>query len=120
MQENDTPFCPECADGPEAVVARNVFHRAVTFGEFHREMPPGKTEGRLVVHGQVRASAPVEVDVAARVRAVARLLEAMGEQLRAGDRLITGSVVQVPIRPDDEVIADFGCLGQAAAKIARE
>jgi 2-keto-4-pentenoate hydratase len=36
----------------------------------------------------------------------------MGERLRAGDRLITGSVVQVPIARGDEVIADIGPLGR--------
>jgi 2-keto-4-pentenoate hydratase len=106
--------------GPEAVVADNVFHRAVAFGRFHREMPAGSTNGRLVVNGEVRATAPVDVDVAARVRAVARLLEAMGEQLRRGDRLITGSVVQVAIRPGDKVVADLGHLGDVAVSIAPE
>jgi 2-keto-4-pentenoate hydratase len=36
----------------------------------------------------------------------------MGERLRAGDHVITGSVVQVPIDRGDEVIADIGPLGQ--------
>jgi 2-keto-4-pentenoate hydratase len=106
--------------GPEAVVAGNVFHRAVAFGGFQRHMPTDATEGRLVVNGQIRASAPLNVDVAGRCRAVARLLGAMGEQLQSGDRLITGSVVQVAIRPGDEVVADLGRLGQVAATIAPE
>jgi 2-keto-4-pentenoate hydratase len=110
----------DATNGPEAVVADNVFHRAVAFGRFHREMPAGDLEGRLVVNGQVCATAPVEVDVAARVRAAARLLEAMGERLRSGDRLITGSVVQVAIRRADEVVADLGRLGDVAVSIARE
>jgi 2-keto-4-pentenoate hydratase len=104
--------------GAEAVVADNVFHRAVAFGRFHREMPAGHLEARLVVNGQVHAAAPVDVDVAARVRAAARLLEAMGEQLRSGDRLIMGSVVQVAIRRGDEVVADLGRLGDVAVSIA--
>jgi 2-keto-4-pentenoate hydratase len=83
-------------------------------------MPTDPTVGRLAVNGQIRASAPLNVDVAARCRAAARLLGAMGEQLQSGDRLITGSVVQVAIRPGDEVVADFGRLGQVAATIARE
>ena len=110
----------DAPNGPEAVVADNVFHRAVAFGRLQREMPAGSTEGRLVVNGEVRATAPVDVDVAARVRAVARLLEAMGEQLCRGDRLITGSVVQVAIRPGDEVVADLGRLGDVAVSIASE
>ena len=44
--------------------------------------------------------------------AAARLLGAMGERLEAGDRIITGSVVQVPVRPGDRVTADLGSLGR--------
>jgi 2-keto-4-pentenoate hydratase len=110
----------DAPNGPEAVVAANVFHRAVAFGRFHRELPAGHLEGRLVVNGRVCATAPVDVDVAARVRAAARLLEAMGERLRSGDRLITGSVVQVAIRPGDEVVADLGRLGDITVTIAPE
>jgi 2-keto-4-pentenoate hydratase len=43
----------------------------------------------------------------------------MGERLRAGDRVITGSVVQVPVRPGDEVTADLGPLGAPRLAIAR-
>ena len=103
---------------PESIVAQNVFHRAVAFGAFHGERPAGGTAARLIVGGQTRASASVDIDVAARVRAVARVLGAIGEHLRAGDRVITGSVVQVAIAPGDEVIADLGRLGQVAATIA--
>jgi 2-keto-4-pentenoate hydratase len=88
--------------GPEEVVADNVFHRAVCFGGFVRALPTSAREARLVVNGEVRAAAPLEVDVAHRVRAAVRLLEAMGERLSCGDRLITGSVVQVAIDVDDE------------------
>ena len=35
----------------------------------------------------------------------------------AGDRLITGSVVQVPIKVDDHVVADLGPLGQVQLSI---
>jgi hypothetical protein len=42
-----------------------------------------------------------------------------GERLEAGDLLITGSVVQVPIEPGDEVIADLGPLGRAELAITQ-
>ena len=42
----------------------------------------------------------------------------MDERLRAGDHLITGSVVQVPINHGDEVIASLGPLGRVALTIA--
>jgi 2-keto-4-pentenoate hydratase len=103
--------------GAEAVIAGNVFHRAVAFGAFESAMPEG-AHGRLVVNGQVRASAPAPAEVADRVCAAARLLGAVGERLRAGDRLITGSVVQVAVQAGDHVVADLGPLGHVAATIA--
>jgi 2-keto-4-pentenoate hydratase len=58
-------------------------------------------------------------DFAELVLAAARLLGSVGERLQAGDRLITGSIVQVPIQHGDEVIADLGPLGRAAATVSR-
>jgi 2-keto-4-pentenoate hydratase len=107
-----------CAgDGPEAVIAGNVFHRAVAFGAFSVDMPED-ADGRLLVNGEVRASAPAPADFADRVCAAARLLATVGEGLCAGDRLITGSVVQVAVQSGDHVVADLGPLGRVAAAIA--
>jgi 2-keto-4-pentenoate hydratase len=105
-------------DDPESIVATNVFHRAVAFGPLEPSPPAAGESGRLVVNGGERASAPVSVDLADVVRSVAMLLGAMGQRLQAGDRLITGSVVQVAIERGDEVIADLGALGRAAVAIA--
>jgi 2-keto-4-pentenoate hydratase len=104
--------------GPESVVAGNVYHRAVAFGPFRPDLPPGPVHGRLVVNGRVLAAAPAAADLADRVRAAARLLGAMGERLQAGDRIITGSVVQVPIKAGDHVLADLGTLGRVDVRIA--
>jgi 2-keto-4-pentenoate hydratase len=93
-------------DDPHDIVAANVFHRAFALGAAGRSLPADGVEGRLVVNGRVRASAPASHDYPELVRWVAALLGAMGERLHAGDRLITGSVVQVPVEPGDEVIAD--------------
>jgi len=41
----------------------------------------------------------------------------MGERLEAGDRIITGSVVQVPIKGGDQVTADLGPLGRVEITI---
>jgi 2-keto-4-pentenoate hydratase len=102
---------------PEAVIAGNVFHRAVAFGAFSVDMPDG-ADGRLLVNGKVRASAPAPADFADRVCAAARLLASVGEGLRAGDHLITGSVVQIPVQSGDYVVADLGSLGTVAVAIA--
>ena len=107
-------------DDPERIVAGNVFHRAVVFG------PCGGTSAagslcRLLVDGQVRAQAAIpETDYPRVVDEVVRLLATVGERLQPGDRLITGSIVQVPVTVDDHVVADLGPLGCAKARIIRE
>jgi 2-keto-4-pentenoate hydratase len=103
----------------ERIVATNVWHRAFTLGPLDNPPPSRGAEGRLTVNGEVRDSAPIAQECASTVRAVAQLLGAVGERLQAGDRLITGSVVQVPIRPGDEVVADLGPLGHVAAAVSR-
>jgi 2-keto-4-pentenoate hydratase len=69
------------------------------------------------VNGEVRTAAAAPKEFSQPIRAAARLLAAMGERLQAGDRLITGSVVQVRLEPGDEVVADFGPLGQVGLLI---
>jgi 2-keto-4-pentenoate hydratase len=103
-------------DDPVSVVATNVFHRGVAFGPFRPTLPEG-IDGRLVVNGHVQASSAAASDPADRVRAAARLLGAMGEQLQPGDRIITGSVVQVPIKVGDQVVAEMGALGKVRLSI---
>jgi 2-keto-4-pentenoate hydratase len=103
--------------GAEAIVAHNVWHRAFVLAGGVEALPWEGVEGRLIVNGEVRASAPAPTDFADRVLVVARLLGAMGERLQAGDRIITGSVVQVPIAPGDEVVADLGALGSGRAQV---
>jgi 2-keto-4-pentenoate hydratase len=100
----------------ERVVATNVWHRAFALGPLDRSRP-GEAQGRLTVNDEVRDAARVSTDFADLVRAVATLLGAVGERLKAGDCLITGSVVQVPIEPGDEVTADLGRLGRAQLSI---
>jgi hypothetical protein len=104
-------------DDPEAVVAGNVFHRAVAFGPMRQTLPDG-VEGTLFVNGDLRAAAPAPDDFADKVAAVARLLAAVGEQLQAGDRIITGSLVQVPIEAGDQVAAGLGEFDRVRLSIA--
>jgi 2-keto-4-pentenoate hydratase len=99
----------------EAIVTGNVLHLAFVLGPAIAR-PPG--EARLIVNGVVRARAPARADHRATVEALARILEAAGEQLRPGDRIITGSVVQVPVEPGDHVVAEIDGLGRAEARIA--
>jgi 2-keto-4-pentenoate hydratase len=100
------------------LVAGNVFHRAVAFGPWRQALPNGTVDAALVVDGVERARDRVDADLADRLRAAARLLEAVGERLAIGDRIITGSVVQVPVERGNEIAADFGPLGTARLTIA--
>ena len=106
-------------DDPQSIVAANVFHRAFRLGPLDRPLPAdGRINGRLVVNGSVRGEAAASPDFADLVRSVAVLLGSMGERLQAGDCLITGAVVQLPVAPGNEVAADFGPLGRTVVAIA--
>ena len=105
-------------DDAEAIVAGNVFHRAFAFGPVQPSLPSAALEGRLVVNGAIRCSAAAPRGFAHLICSVARVLQAVGARLYAGDRLITGAVVQASVAPGDAVVADFGALGQAQLTIA--
>ena len=105
-------------DDPASIVAANVFHRAFVLGRLDRGLSlDGEFDGQLIVNGEVRAQGAASRDFAGLVQSVAALLGAMGEDLQAGDRLITGAVVQLPVAPGDEVVADLGPLGSTVAAI---
>ena len=101
---------------PTAIVATNVFHRAVAFGEWQ----PGVDEairGVVRINGRERRAREAPTNVAERVLAGARVLDAVGHRLARGDRLITGSIMQVPVVAGDEVEADFGSLGAVRLRV---
>jgi hypothetical protein len=97
------------SEDPEAIVGSNVFHRAVVFGPM-RPVLAG-TEGRLLVDGHVRDRASLRDDYPQIVAHVAQVLAAVGERLLPGDRLITGSIVQVPVAAGEHIVSDLGPLG---------
>jgi 2-keto-4-pentenoate hydratase len=49
--------------------------------------------------------------------AAARVLEAVGERLAAGDTIITGSIAQAPIRRGDRIAATISLLGSVALAV---
>jgi 2-keto-4-pentenoate hydratase len=83
----------EIADPPdlgieiEQILAGNIFHRAVAFGPRAETTEAGP--GRILVNGKEQHSVSAG-DLGAMVEAVAARLEAAGEQLQAGERIITG------------------------------
>jgi hypothetical protein len=104
-------------DDPQAIVAANVFHRAVTFGPLHRDRPDD-VEAMLVADGGVRATGRADSDPEARIAAAARVLEACGERLLDGDRVITGSILQAPVARGEELVARIRGLGEVSLRVA--
>ncbi|MGH2803582.1 MAG: hypothetical protein ACRDL4_11130, partial [Thermoleophilaceae bacterium] len=109
----------ELADEPdltldvETILAGNVFHRAVAFGPRVETGAPGAA--RILVNGEERHS--VDADrtgerLEAMVDAVAGRLADAGEELRPGERIITG-VIAPPheARPGDTVRLELDELG---------
>jgi 2-keto-4-pentenoate hydratase len=103
--------------GLEPVVAGNVFHRAVVLGRQRRPPAAASGDATLTVAGRVhRPDRPLS-DLLAAVRDAAALLRLGGERLAAGDLLLTGSLVHVPVAPGDDVIAEIAGLGRVGASI---
>jgi len=88
-------------DDPEAILAGNVVHRAVLLGPSTFEVDTGALRVAVLRDGETVAQsddplAAVGGDLVALVRHVARVLEAFGEHLRAGEVIITGSTIAPP------------------------
>ena len=105
----------ELADPPdldldlEQILAGNIFHRAVAFGPRVETTEPGS--GRILVNGEEQHSVSAG-GLSEMVDAVAARLEAAGEQLRPGERIITG-VLAPPhtAEPGDTVRLELDALG---------
>jgi len=105
-------------DDLEAILAANVFHRAVAFGSPRTERAGGALAGvtaRAFRNGDEVAcveAAAAAGDLSAVVRHVADWLAAFGERLRAGDRIICGSLAPpILVKAGDRVRVDLGPLG---------
>ena len=109
----------ELADPPdldldiEQILAGNIFHRAVAFGQRVETREPGAA--RILVGGVEQHSVPAERTgerLEAMVEAIARRLADAGEELRAGERIITG-VIAPPhdASPGDVVRLELEALG---------
>jgi 2-keto-4-pentenoate hydratase/GNAT superfamily N-acetyltransferase len=105
-------------DDLEQMIAGNLFHRGVVFGPPEPPCRRRTLDGvgaRLVRSGRIaeRAMAgDVVGDPADVVRLVADTLGAFGEILRAGDRIISGSITRpVAVVPGSVAGVDLGPLG---------
>jgi 2-keto-4-pentenoate hydratase len=112
-------------DDLHEILAGNVFHRAVLLGAFDPGRAGPDLEDLSVSvrrngeeAGSVSAAAAYG-ELTGIVRVVTRRLALVGEALRAGQFVISGSLTPiVPVAPGDAVEADFGPLGTLALRFA--
>jgi len=106
-----------------AILAGNIFNRHVLLGPVDRERSTGEGIGcRLLVDGEEVAAtgdpAALTGELVEVVRLTAELLDACGEQLRAGEVVITGSVLPPqPVVPGQRVDVQLGPLGALALRL---
>jgi 2-keto-4-pentenoate hydratase len=104
----------------EGILAGDIFHRHVLLGPIDRSHGGGSItgveavvfrNGDKIASGSGPADFPAEAVVI--LRALAHELEANGERLRAGDVVITGSIVPpVKVGPGQELRARITPLGE--------
>jgi 2-keto-4-pentenoate hydratase len=83
----------------EAIVAANVFHRAAAFGPMRERSVAGLDPQRAIA-------------------SVAVLLEAVGERLVPGDRVLAGGFTHDPVERGGTARASIDGLGSVAVEIA--
>ena len=104
------------AGEPDSVVADNVFHLAVAFAETPIPLESGQ-QVSVYVNRERQESAPWPADIPDRIASAAAILAALDERLRAGDRIITGSIIQIPTTVGDVVQAQFGDRASLAVRL---
>jgi 2-keto-4-pentenoate hydratase len=113
----DLPF-----EDVEAILAGNVFHRAVVLGPAVEGASLEGVAARVTKNGEPAGEVvPAEVvgDPAEVVRYVANYLEPHGAELRPGEVIIAGSLLApVAVAPGDRFEVDLGRLGALALGLA--
>ncbi|MDQ5831894.1 MAG: hypothetical protein M3550_02405 [Actinomycetota bacterium] len=104
---------PDLAQDVETILAGNIFHRAVAFGPRVETGDPGAA--RILVNGELQHEVLAQ-EAGARleemVDVVAQRLADAGEQLEAGQRIITGVLAPPhPAQPGDVVRLEIDGLG---------
>jgi 2-keto-4-pentenoate hydratase len=104
---------PDLSQDVDTILAGNIFHRGVAFGPRVETGAPGA--GRILVNGEEQHSLSAEhtgANLERMVEAVAARLGEADEQLRPGERIITG-VLAPPHRaePGDTVRLELDAIG---------
>jgi 2-keto-4-pentenoate hydratase len=97
------------------IVAANVFHRAVVFGEPVAGVPITNVSALVTFNGEPFGEAQplaATLDPTDVVRLIARTIGEGGGRLQPGDAIIAGSLVPPPVvSAGDELALDLGPLG---------
>lgn len=107
------------AGGLAAIIAGNVFHRAAVLGPCTGDPDATVGDAVLFVGDRRHAADEPPPDVGALLAQLAAALADVGQRLRAGDRVLTGSMVHVPVAIGDRVAAEIAGLGRVGAVIGR-
>jgi 2-keto-4-pentenoate hydratase len=103
--------------GLEPAVVENLTHRGYVLGPSLLLAVPVGARAAALVNGEERASTVVEDTAAETLAEAARVLAAAGARLRAGDRIIAGSLVQVAVGPGDTVAVEIEGLDRLTATV---
>jgi 2-keto-4-pentenoate hydratase len=102
---------------PRAIVEGNLFHRAVVFGARLGPIAATASAATLGINGSIHEQHEDPICPVSAVRDVARVLDACGEALAPGDRILSGSVIHIPVSPRDELHAAIEGLGEVRARL---
>ena len=106
-------------DDIEPVLAGNICHRGVIFGDEVPGVDPWAMVATVTRAGEVVAEGVLTEDPAVTLLFVRSYLAAHGAALQPGDRIIAGSVVApVAVAPGDELAVSFGPLGRLSVRFA--
>ena len=103
-----------------SIVEGNVFHRAVAFGARLAALTDAVGAATLTVNETVHHQDEDPPCLLSAVRNVAGMLAACGGvTVEPGDKILTGSLVHVPVSPGDDLCAEIGGLGNVTARVVR-